>query len=332
MQALILAPFDQDVLNKLGSLMGVIYRSWAESGSLLEPEQFLDYIHKDDVQIIVMEADFIFEEVLSETDKLKLIGVCRGSVNNVDLDMATRQGVLVINTPGRNSSAVAELTVGLALSLARHIPQADNLVKTGGWTDPVGPYIHLRGTELGGKIAGIVGFGAIGLEVARRLRAFDMEVMVYDPFVTASRIQAAGAKPAELDCLLAQADVVSFHCTAGEATQGLIDAKRVGLLKPTAYLINTASWEVIDEPALIEALANHRICGAAFDIFSSHPLHTQSPLLKLDNIILTPHIGGSTDTTITRYSRMIYQDIARFLDGQRPINLINPEAWSKYAR
>jgi phosphoglycerate dehydrogenase-like enzyme len=308
--------------------MGIIYRSWIETKELLEPEQFLKYIREDDVQVIVIEADFIFEEVFEGTNKLRFIGVCRGAVNSVDLDSATRHNVLVVNTPARNSIAVAEHTVGLALSLARHIPQAHNMVSSAGWEDPVGPYTSLRGVELYGKTAGIIGYGAIGREAAIRLQAFGMSILGYDPNVGALKMLQAGVKPVDLDTLLERSDLISIHCTGGKATRGMIGAEQIRLIKPTAYLINTASWEVIDEQPLLEALGDHRFAGAAFDIFATHPVSQSSPLLKMDNVILTPHIGGATDNTIIRYSSMITRDIFRFLEGQKPINLLNPEAWS----
>ncbi|MBN1189265.1 MAG: hypothetical protein JXA46_05880 [Dehalococcoidales bacterium] len=327
MKALILAPFDKQSLEHLRSRMEIIYRNWTETKTLLEPEQFLEYVNVQDVQIVVMEADFIFEEVLEETEKLRLIGVCRGTVNNVDLDTATRRGVLVVNTPGRNSTAVAELTVGLALSLARRIPTAHQTVSSGCWEDPVGPYISLRGVELCGKTAGIIGFGSIGREVARRLRAFDMAVLAFDPYVDRAEMAEAGVQPVDLDTLLKESDLITLHCTAGESSRGLIGPERIGLIKPSALLINTAAWEAIEQKALLSALEDRRIAGAAFDIFDTHPLSRHSPLLEMDNVILTPHIGGATDNTIVRYSGMITADIMRFLEGTRPVNLLNPEAW-----
>jgi D-3-phosphoglycerate dehydrogenase len=327
MKALILAPYDTTELHKLESRMEVIQRSWIDTQVLLEPEQFLDYINKQGVEIIVIEADFIFEDVFEGTDKLRFIGVCRGTVNNVDLDSATSHGVLVVNTPGRNSVAVAELTIGLMLALSRRIMEADKLVRSGNWTDPVGPYTSLRGSELSGKTAGIIGLGAIGREVAKRLQAFGLQVLAYDPFVDASLAEQAGVSLVGLEVLLKTSDIVTLHCTASEETQDLLGADQLALLKPTAYLINTASWESIEEKALLKILTERRIAGAAFDVFSSHPVSQQSPLLKLDNVILTPHIGGATGNTITRYSQMITGDILRFLDGRKPLNLINPEAW-----
>ncbi|MCR4392996.1 MAG: hypothetical protein NUV31_01340 [Dehalococcoidales bacterium] len=327
MNALILAPFESHSLDLLSSRIGVIYRSWTESRQLIEPEELIDYIQNRNAGIVVIEADFIFEEVIESADRLRLIGVCRGSVNNVDIEAATRHGIPVINTPGRNNIAVAELTVGLTLSLVRHIPEAHSLVKSGGWIDPVGPYISLRGTELFGKTIGIIGFGAIGREVTSRMLALGMKVLVYDPYVDGSEIEGRGAKPVSLDELLKEADFISVHCSITDETRGMLNAQRLASLKQGVYFINTAGWEIAEESALLEALKDGRIAGAAFDIFDTHPLSPRSPLLKLPNVILTPHIGGATDNTIARYSQMITRDILRFLDGLKPVNLINPEVW-----
>lgn len=326
MKALILAPFPQPLLERLKAKVETVYESWADTRRLLPPEELIERIQKDDISILVIEADFIFDEVFDNTDRLRFIGVCRSAVDHVDLDAATRHGVLVVNTPGRNAISVAELTIGLMLSLARHIPTAHHLIKSGNWDDPVGPYLSLRGTELANKVAGIVGFGAIGSQVAKRLAAFDMKVLAYDPYAS-EKIARSGARPVDLPTLLEASDFVSIHCPASPETAGLIGARELGLMKPIAYLINTAGWEIVDEKLLLDALEQKHLAGAAFDIFQTHPLSLDSPLLKLDNVILTPHIGGATDGTVARYSQMIVEDMERFLDGKRPNNVVNPEVW-----
>jgi len=326
-RALVLAPFHPQALEKLQSLVAVTYESWMDTRRLLSPEELVARIEGEGLQIVVVEADFIFEEVFQNTEKLRFVGVCRNAVNNVDVAAATEHGVLVVNTPARNAIAVAELTIGLMLALARRLPAAHSLVKEGRWLDPVAPYISWRGTELAGKVAGIVGFGAIGAEVAKRLRAFDMEILVYDPYVASAKVAKAGARPVALPALMRAADFVTIHCPLTPETTGLIGAEEIALMKPTAYLINTASWEVVEEKALYQALIQGGIAGAAFDTFETHPVSPQSPFLKLDNVVLTPHLGGATDGTVARYSWMMVEDIERFLKGKRPKNLVNPEAW-----
>jgi phosphoglycerate dehydrogenase-like enzyme len=190
----------------------------------------------------------------------------------------------------------------------------------------------MRGLELAGKVVGIVGFGAIGSEVARRLRAFDMAVLVYDPYLGREEITKAGARQVELHALMKESDFITLHCPVSTETAGLIGAEEISLMKPAAYLINTAGWEIVDEAALFQALAERRIAGAAFDVYQTHPVSPDSQLLRLDNVLLTPHIGGATEGTVTRYSRMMVEDIIRFLDGKRPKNLVNAEAWQHYVR
>jgi D-3-phosphoglycerate dehydrogenase len=330
-RALILAPFHQPSLERLKKRVEVVYESWMDTKRLLSPEELVARIQNDDLPIVVIEADFIFDEVLENANKLRFIGVCRASVNNVDLAAATKHGVLVVNTPARNAIAVAELTIGLMLSLARRIPEAHFLVRSGQWLDPVGPYITLRGVELTGKVVGIVGFGAVGSEVAKKLSAFGMEVLVYDPYVTSERIAYFGARRVDLVELMRKSDFVTIHCSISPETIGLIGAEEINLMKPTAYLVNTAGWEVVDGEALYHALEQKHIAGAAFDTYETHPLLPQSSLLKLENVVLTPHIGGATDGTVVRYSQMMVEDIERFLDGKPPKNLVNTEVWKENA-
>ena len=328
-KALILAPFHPQALERLRGRVEVVYESWMDTRRLVSPEELIERIQSRDLQTVVVEADFIFDEVFESADKLRFVGVCRGSVNNVDIDAATKHGVLVVNTPARNAISVAELTIGLMISLARHIPTAHSVVQSGKWLDPVGPYISLRGIELAGKVAGIVGFGAIGSEVAKRLHAFGMEILVYDPYVSPEKVAKVGARPAELSRLMKESDFVTIHCPVLPGTTGMIGITEINLMKPTAYLINTAGWEITDEKALLDTLEQRRIAGAAFDTYQTHPVSPQSPFLKLDNVVLTPHIGGATDGTVARYSRMMVEDIERFIDGKQPKNLVNPEAWGR---
>ncbi|MFQ6121547.1 MAG: NAD(P)-dependent oxidoreductase [Dehalococcoidales bacterium] len=326
-KALILAPFHPLALKRLKKRVDVIYESWMDTRRLLSPEELIERIQNNNLQIVVVEADFIFDEVFENTNKLRFIGICRASVNNVDLKAATKHGVLVVNTPARNAVSVAELTIGLMLSIARRIPEAHSLVQSGRWLDPVDPYVALRGVELAGKVAGIVGFGAIGSEVAKRLHAFDMNILVYDPYVNPEKIAQVGGRRVGLDELMRKSDFVTIHCSTSPETTGLIGADEIGLMKPNAYLINTAGWEIVDERALHRALKHRRVAGAAFDTYETHPVSPKSLLLTLENVVLTPHIGGATDGTVARYSQMMVEDLERFIDGKQPKNLVNLEVW-----
>ncbi len=332
MKALVLAPFAPQAMWRLEQRLEVIYENWMDTRRLVSPEELASRIQNEDLQILVVEADFVFDEVFDNINKLRFVGVCRGAVNNVDIDAATSHGVLVVNTPARNAVSVAEHTVGLMISLARRIPSSHRMIQSGKWLDPVEPYITSRGTELAGKVVGIVGFGAIGMELAKRLHAFDMKVLAYDPYVTRGKMAQAGATGVGLSSLMKQSDFVTIHCPALPETAGLLGANEICLMKPDAYLVNTASWEIVDEKILLEALRQGRIAGAAFDTFQTHPVSPDSPFLQLNNVVLTPHLGGATDGTIRRYSQMMVEDIERFVNGKRPYNLVNPEVWTEYAR
>jgi len=326
MKALILAPFSTEALERLNRAgVEVIYESWLDTGKLYDPEELGERLRSQDIDMLVVEADFVFEEVFQAAPGLRLVGICRGAVDHIDVTTATQHGVMVINTPARNAIAVAELTLGLMLCLARRIPQSHNLVKSGGWVDPVGPYREQRGIELAGKTVGLIGLGAVGREVARRLRALGMRVLGYDPYLTSEVAGQVGVTLTSLEALLSQSDFVSLHCALTDETNELLDSERIALLKRGTYLVNTADWELVNEKALVAALEQGRIAGAAFDVYESHPVSPASPLLKLKNAILTPHIGGATEDTIRRYSLMIVEDIERFLRGQAPLHPVNPE-------
>jgi len=271
MKALILAPFSLSVLERLRQSLEVIYESWMDTRRLVPQEELIDRIQGQDIEIVVFEADFIFREVFEKGGKLKLVGACRGNVTHVDIEAATEHGVLVINTPSRNATAVAELTVGLMLALIRNILAAHQMVISGGWVDPTVCYSSFRGTELYGKTIGIVGFGAIGQQVAMMLSAFETSILVYDPYVDPEEITRMDARPVGLDELVTQSDFVTIHCPSLPDTMGLINAQRIASMKPTAHLVNTAGAAIVDREAIVQAFKERHIAGAAFDVYETWP-------------------------------------------------------------
>lgn len=327
MRALILAPFAQSVLDRLKQELDVVYENWMDTKRLLSSQEFVERIQEQDIPILVVEADFIQREVFQKAAKLKFLGVCRADVVHVDVAAATERGVPVVNTPARNAVAVAELTLGLMLSLLRKIPAAHNMVSSGKWVDPTDAYFHMRGSELWRKTVGIVGFGAVGQQVAKRLGAFDSTIVAYDPYVASEKMKNLGVTKVDLDELMKQSDIVTVHCTTTPETVGLISAQRLSSMKPTAYFVNAASAYVVDEEALVRVLRERRIAAAAFDVYRTWPVKPDDPILKLDNVVLTPHIGGATDESVLRHSQMMADDIERFLKGERPQNLVNPQVW-----
>ena len=324
-RALVLAPFAADALTRLRRRAEVSHESWLDTRRLYAPDELAERIDRNGIDALVVEWDFVFDEVFENAPGLRFVGVCRSSVAQVDLDAATRAGVVVVNTPGRNAQAVAEHTLALMLALARRVVQAHRYVAQGRWRNPVEPYAALRGSELGGKTLGIVGFGAIGRALARVCAALGMAVTAYDPY-------ALGVPPEvrmlPLHDLLAQADFVCVHAPATAETRGMLDAERLALMKPAAYLVSAADPSLFSRNALVDALRARRIAGAAFDVFETHPIAPDNPLLTLDNVVFSPHLGGATAETVERHSQAMADDLLRYWAGERPLNLVNPEVWT----
>ena len=325
-RALILAPFSHRHLERLAEKLEVTHESWMETRRLIDSEELAARILNNAIEILVIETDFVFEEVFEEAKGLKLVGICRHTTTHVDVESATEHGVLVINTPGRTAQAVAEHALGLMMTLARGTHTAHRYVAEGGWNNPVEPYISMRGIEMAGRTLGIIGLGAIGSRLASLGRAIGMKVIAYDPYVNSA---VNGVRLTDLDEAMHKSDFVSIHVPPVPKTEGMIDARLIGRMKGQAFLINTTDTSVVDMSALTEALRAHRIGGAAFDVFETHPLAPDSPLLALDNVVLTPHIGGATVETIERHSEAMADDVLLFVDGKRPRNLVNPEAWER---
>ena len=321
---LILAPFAERELQRLAGRLHVECESWMESGRLYDLDELAAKLNGLGASVLVIELDFVFQEVFEAVPNLKFVGICRAATNHVDIEAATANGVVVVNTPGRNAQAVAEHALGLILALARRIPESHSYVMEGRWLNPVGPYVELRGVELAGRTLGIVGLGAIGRRLAEMAGAIGMTCLAYDPYVD---ISPSGVSLKDLDEVLAGSDFLAIHAPLTHETEGIIDSRRLALMRPSAYLVNLSDPRIVDRDALAAALENMRIAGAALDVFETHPIAPDHQLLGLDNVILTPHVGGATDETIGRYSRMMTDDIVRFLDGERPVNLVNPAVW-----
>ena len=317
MKALILAPFHPDSLARLREHGEVVYESWLDTGALADPEELGARLNAEGFDVLITEADFVFEETFDAAPNLKFVGVCRGEIGqHVDMDAAAERGVLVVNTPGRNAVAVAELTIGLMLALARRIPAADAMIRAGQWQSAVDNLTQWQGVELAGKTAGLVGLGAVGREVTKRLAAFGMNFVVYDAYVARELVETLGGRCVTLDELMEQSDFVSLHCLLNHETTGMIGARELARMKPTAFLVNTARAAIVDESALIVALREHRIAGVGLDVHLVEPLPPNSPWLTLPNVILTPHIGGATSDVVRHHSEMVVADIKRWLRGE----------------
>jgi D-3-phosphoglycerate dehydrogenase len=247
---------------------------------------------------------------------VKLIGVCRANTSNVELNEATARGIPVIAVAGRNAEAVAEFTLGLMLAESRHIARSHCNLIHGKWLKDYGDDPN----ELGGKTIGIIGFGSIGRAVAKKLSGFDCKILYHDPFVSDGN---HGAEKVPLDRLLRESHFVTIHVRLTKETMHLIGREQIELMKPSAYLINTARSEIVDQDALIKALASSRIRGAALDVFVDEPLPAASPLLTLANVTLTPHMGGSTQESLSRSPLLLVQNILKYLSGDYDCNIQN---------
>lgn len=247
-----------------------------------------------DADVIVTQFCTVTRELVDACPKLKAIGVLRGGIENVCSEYAREKGIEVFNAPGRNAEAVSDFTVGMIICEARNIARGHHGILTGRWIRDYSNSGMIP--DLPGRTVGLIGCGAIGMKVAKKLSGFDMTLLGYDPFASAERCKEAGIDLVELDELMARADFVSLHARLTAENRHLIDARRLALMKPTAYLINTSRAGLIDEAALVEALRAKKIAGAALDVYEHEPPQPDDPLLALDNVTLTPHMaGGSND-------------------------------------
>jgi phosphoglycerate dehydrogenase-like enzyme len=281
-------------------------------------------------EIIVARARPVTAEMIEASPRLKLVQKYGGRADRLDLDAARQAGVAVALMPLRGCIAVAELTMTLILALSKQLVEAHAATVGGAYRSlgvepkPTSQRVHAfqwmrlpRLQEIRGKTLGLVGFGEIGTEVAKRARAFEMEVIYVKREPLPQRIEdELGVRAAALDELLPRADFVSLHVPHSPETDKLIGARELALMKPTAYLVNTCRGPVVDERALIAALKARRIAGAGLDVFDREPLPADSPLTELDNVILTPHIGGGTGGAREKQMEDVMRNVVRFIQGE----------------
>ena len=254
----------------------------------LSPEQLLQIIPEYDA-LLVRSATKVTAAVIQAGKLLRVIGRAGVGVDNIDVDAATQAGVIVVNAPTGNVVAAAEHTVAMLMALARNIPQADAHIRAGEWKRD-----RFIGVEVRDKVLGSIGLGRVAQEVVRRAQGLGMRVIGYDPYVTAEYANQWGVTLVDIDTLIEEADFITLHVPITPQTRNLIDRDRLARMKPTVRLINVARGGVVNEQALVEAVTNGRIAGAALDVFNNEPLEADSPLRQQPNIILTPHLGGST--------------------------------------
>ncbi|RLE50917.1 MAG: D-glycerate dehydrogenase [Candidatus Methanomethylicota archaeon] len=270
-------------------------------------------------------TDRIDSEVLGNASKLRIIAQYAVGYDNIDIEECTKRGIYVTNTPGVLTEAVADLTWALLLAVARRIVEADNFVRSGAWerTRTGWHPLMMLGVDVHGKTLGIIGLGRIGSAVARRAKCFNMRILYYDIERKIELERELGVQYVDLDSLLKNSDFISIHVPLTKATYHLIGERELKLMKPSAYLINTSRGAVIDEKALIKALENKWIAGAALDVFEIEPTPKNNPLLKFPNIVVAPHIGSASRETREKMALMVAENLIKFAKGEIPPNLVN---------
>ncbi len=283
----------------------------------LTPEQLLGEIGQYD-GLIIRSATKVTAEVIEKADNLKAIGRAGIGVDNIDIEAATKRGILVANAPESNTVAAAEHTLGLMLAAARHIPAADTSLRDGEWKRS-----SFKGVEVSGKILGLVGLGHVGAIVARGAHGMGMKVLAYDPYVSEDRMRAMNVDRAETtDEVFENADFISLHVPRTPQTMGMVNEETLGKMKSTAYLINVARGGIVDETAIYDALKEKVIAGAALDVFMEEP-NTDSPIFTLPNVVVTPHLGASTAEAQDRAGITAAEQVVTALQGGVPVHAIN---------
>jgi len=280
--------------------------------------------------LVVRSATKVTAPVIEAGARLKVIGRAGTGVDNIDVDAATRQGIVVVNAPAANSVAVAELTIGFLIALARHIPLAQASLRAGKWERA-----KFTGWEVRGKTLGLWGFGRIGAEVARRARALELHLLAYDPVMSSERAAQLGVEAVSLDELLARCDVVSLHMPLLDATRGIVNAARLAQMKRGSYLINAARGELVDEVALLAALNAGHLAGAALDVFASEPPRADG-IVAHPGVVSTPHLGASTEEAQMLAGVDVAEGVLAALRGDTPRYAVNapfvpPEEWAVLA-
>jgi len=293
-----------------------------------------DYIKQNikGAEIVLSGFAPMTASVMDSDPALKVIGIARGGPVNVDVAAATTRGVMLVGTVGRNAISVADQTMGFILSESRHIARHSMALKTGTYFTEIARIgrKYLDGyafQELEGKTLGLIGFGEVGRRVAKRAHAFDMKVQVFDPYITAEALLKDDCTKTELEPLLRTSDFISIHAKLTPETTHLLSKERISMMKPSVVIVNSARGEIIDEKALYEALKEKRIAGAALDVFEEDPAKPDNPLLKLDNVTVTPHTAGRSPEVERRGYQQVAEATAKYLRGEeiRRAQIANPK-------
>lgn len=318
------ADLSDDAVAMLRQFGTVTHKNYRD-GDMLEGDDMIATLK--DYDVFITEVDIVDAAIIKELPNLRMIGVCRGNPTNVDIEACTSAGIPVVYTPGRNADGVADLTIAFILAAARMIPQASAFLKEDGDAGDMGrlgaAYFRYQGTELWKQTIGIIGGGAIGKKVAKRLLGFDANLLVYDPYLSEEDAVLMGAKKTDLDTLLAQSGIVTLHAPVTDSTTGMIGKEQFAAMRDGAFFINTARAALVDYDALLDALKSGKLAGAALDVFPVEPPASDDPLVLMDNVIATPHIAGNTKQVSIHQGIIMAENIEKLLRGELGSDVIN---------
>lgn len=330
---LVTAAFSEKGINDLQEFLNVEYHNWFNQQRPYTQEELKKMVK--DKEILIVEMTEVHREVIEANPQLKVIACCRGLRGDdptIDIPTCNERNIPVLLAPGRNLNAVAEFTMLLTLAIMRKVRPGVKWFYEGNWKKWLDFYTNFRSCEISGRTVGLMGFGNIGKRVAKLFNAFGAKVIAYDPFINDLEVfKQHNAEKVDVETLFKTADIISLHMNVNEDTKGFINEKLIGLMKPTAFLINSARAALVERDALYKALKDKKIAGYATDVYHKEPCNPEiEPMLMLDNFFGTPHLGGTPDEVIANHSAMVVNDLQKLLNGEDPKFIVNPQVLPQF--
>ncbi|TAH83216.1 hydroxyacid dehydrogenase [Bacillus subtilis] len=328
MTVLVTAPYNEEGRKELENLFGsVAYQSWKEQGRAYREDELIQLLKATNATGLITELDQVTDSVFASVPELSFVGVCRGMPSNVDVAAASKRGIPVFYTPGRNAQAVAEMFIGNVITFLRHTSVSNQWLNDGKWDrDYLQAYVKFKGNELSGKTVGMIGFGAVGQRIAKLLTAFDCKIKYYDPYIQDDHPLY---EKVSLKTVFSDSDIVSVHLPRTEETLGLIDRKYFDLMKQSAIFVNTSRAVVVNREDLLSVLKEHKIRGAILDVFYHEPPEESDyELISLPNVLATPHLAGATFEVEDHHVTILNKALKKW-KGEKTLNI--PTMYNKDA-